>query len=52
MVKNGYAGVPATPVGLEPLIDVLPQNPILQYQGEPDEEEFRKEPSEWVKCHG
>ena len=51
VVKNGYEGNPATPVGLEPLIDVLPQNPILKYQSGPDEEdEFRKEPREWMKC--
>ena len=49
VVKHGYEGVLATPVGLEPLIDVLPQNPILQYQSEPDEEEFWKGPSEWMK---
>ena len=50
VVKNGYDGVPAAPVGLEPLFDVLPQNPVLKCQGEPDEEACRKAPSEWTKC--
>ena len=42
------------PMGLEPSIDVLPQNLILQYQNEPDEEEYRKDPSEWMSLtiHG